>query len=155
MANQAAQSNGAGRLLDIARKAGSGAPMETVNLVTVTEATGIEGDYRGESTRRQVTVLAREDWEAACTELNVNLDWTTRRANLLIEGIPLRETTGQVIRIGDLVLKVTGETKPCDLMEKSQTGLRESLETGWRGGVSCQVIRGGTINIGDPIRLES
>ncbi len=33
-------------------------------------------------------------------------------------------------------------------------GLREALVPHWRGGASCQVLEGGRIALGDPVRWE-
>jgi MOSC domain-containing protein YiiM len=143
-----------GKLLDIARKSAEGAPMEILRTVDVTAESGIHGDYRGRSRRRQVTVLSRESWEAACTELGVELPWISRRANLFVEGISLADSIGKAIQIGSLTLHVTGETAPCNLMDEAYYGLRQKLEPEWRGGVTCKVITGGTIEVGDDVRLE-
>ena len=100
-------------------------------------------------------MLASEDWLAACDELGKSLPWTTRRANLQIEGIDLFETSGATLQIGDVVLKVTGETDPCQRMEQAAKGLFRALMPRWRGGVCCRVIQGGTIRIGDSVQLET
>ena len=67
----------------------------------VSAARGVEGDFRGKPGRRQVTVLAREAWEAACADVGHELGWTTRRANLLVEGVELTGTAGQQLRMAD------------------------------------------------------
>ena len=41
--------------------------------------------------------------------------------------------------IGALVLEVTMETRPCQLMEAAHRGLRGALTPDWRGGVCCRV----------------
>jgi MOSC domain-containing protein YiiM len=55
--------------------------------------------------------------------------------------------------IGDLILEVTGETKPCFRMEEASPGLRNALNSGWRGGVTCRVLQGGQIRVGDRASL--
>ena len=143
----------AGRLLAIAR-----APAKRQPLVELSEAEGsvqlgVVGDARGARTGRQVTVLFREGWEAACAELGMKLPWTTRRANLLIEGIPTPHEGGR-LAIGGVVLEITEETKPCSVMEAAQRGLRAALKPDWRGGVCCRVVAGGTIRPGDDVRVS-
>lgn len=76
-----------GKLLGIARKSKSRAPMEEIARAELTVETGLEGDYRGKLRRRQVSVLSREAWEETCREHEQELPWTTRRANLFIDGI--------------------------------------------------------------------
>ena len=116
-------------------------------------AEGIEGDARGRNPGRQVTVLFREGWERACAELGVTLPWVARRANLLVEGIVPPRAGGQ-LKIGDLVLEVTQETKPCHLMEAAHRGLKRALTPEWRGGVCCRVLNGGTIRVGDRVEAS-
>jgi len=56
--------------------------------------------------------------------------------------------------IGSLVLEVTQETQPCQVMEAAHRGLRAALTPDWRGGVCCRVIQSGTIRVGDRVDVE-
>lgn len=143
-----------GKLLNIARRDASRAPMQTQNTTTITIESGVEGDYRGSITHRQVTVVAREAWELACKDLNTDIDWTARRANLFVEGIDLNETTGQQLHIGDVILEITGETTPCPRMDEAHQGLQAALVPNWRAGATCTVLKGGQISVGDAIQIE-
>ncbi|WP_439817743.1 MOSC domain-containing protein [Zavarzinia sp. CC-PAN008] len=146
-------SDATGRLVAIARKAKPHAVVEEIAGCAVTPQAGIEGDWRGRSGDRQVTVLAAEAWAAACAALGAEIPWTTRRANLLVAGVDLPRTVGARILIGDVVLKVTGETDPCGRMDAQVPGLRAALRPDWRGGVTCVVAHGGRIQPGDSVRL--
>jgi MOSC domain-containing protein YiiM len=141
------------RLIGIARRARRFAPMEELDSVQVTERGGVEGDARGHSPGRQVTVLALEDWRAACAELAAELPWTLRRANLLLEGVVLPREPGARLRIGALELEITGETDPCARMEAQHPGLRAALEPDWRGGRTCRVMNDSPIRTGDPVAV--
>ena len=143
----------AGKVLGIARRGKTRAPMEALDAADVTVEAGVDGDVRGSLRDRQVTVLARESWEAACTDLGRELPWTVRRANILVEGLHLAGETGKTIRIGELELVVTGETDPCSRMEEQAAGLREALLPDWRGGVTCRVAQGGAIRVGDAAQI--
>ena len=143
-----------GKLLAIAVRSVSRGAMEELASAEITTDSGVNSDVRGKPGGRQVTVLSLEAWEAACAELNQEIPWTTRRANLLVEGLELADSMGGLIRVGDVVLKITGETEPCRLMEKQVPGLKQALVPDWRGGVCCQVISGGSIQSGDKVLLE-
>ena len=121
----------------------------------VSVACGVEGDFRGKPGRRQVTVLAREAWEAACADVGRELGWTTRRANLLVEGVELTGTAGQQLRIGALVLVVTEECDPCRNMDRAFPGLRKALGPDWRGGVCCRVEHEALVTVGDEVVVEA
>ena len=138
-----------GKVLGIARRAKTRAPMDELESAAVTVEAGVEGDLRGALRDRQVTVLTHEGWQAACESLDAELPWTTRRANVLVEGVALAEQVGKTIRIGDVALLITGETDPCLRMEEQVSGLRDALAPEWRGGVTCRVTAGGSIAVGD------
>lgn len=145
-----------GRLLAIARRAKPRQPMETLDQAQVTAAAGVEGDIRGRPGDRQVTVLAVEDFKAALADVpgaDPATPWTTRRANLLVEGIDLPQRAGAMLKIGGLILEVTGETEPCERMDAQLPGLTAALRPDWRGGVTCRVREGATVSIGDAVTL--
>lgn len=146
-----------GNLIGIARRPRSRAPMEEIETALVSTKTGLEGDCKGAKfPRRQITILAREDWEAACEALvpAATLTWTVRRANLLVEGVRLPRAKGARMWVGPVELEVTAETYPCRQMEKAHAGLLKALGRDWRGGVTCRVVRGGRIGLGDPVGAE-
>lgn len=142
-----------GRLKAISRHAVSGGPVETIESAAITEEGGVEGHVR-KSRRRRVTAIAAEAWAAACAELDADLPWTLRRANLLVEGLDLPSAPGARLRIGDVVLEVTQETEPCALMDVQHPGLKAALTPDWRGGVSCLVVTEGRVAVGDSVSVE-
>lgn len=140
------------RLLGIAIKRRKYAEMELLPQAQLTPEAGIEGDYRGKPGKRQVTLLALSDWQRACSELGVELPWHLRRANLLVDELPLYQTTGMLITLGEVLLEVTGETDPCERMEAVHPGLFAALAREWRGGVTCRVRRGGLLAVGMEVK---
>jgi MOSC domain-containing protein YiiM len=149
-----------GTLAGIARHRRPSAAMETLDAVTVSIASGVEGDCRGVVRpggrgRRQVTLIERADWDAAMAEIGQAIAWSERRANLLVDGFDLPQMPGTLVRIGEtLVLEITGETDPCERMEALSPGLFAALVPDWRGGACARVKADGDIRIGDTIRIE-
>jgi len=143
-----------GKLLGIARRSKPREPMDTVNEVLVTIEAGVEGDCRGRKLDRQVTVISADSWRDACRDLGMEVPWTKRRANLLVGGIDLRDTVGARISVGDVLLQIAEENPPCRVMDIQQKGLRKALEPDWRAGVSCRVLAGGKIKVGDAVQLR-
>ena len=86
--------------------------MELIEEATITAEAGVAGDARGRLKGRQVTVLCQESWEAACRDLGREVPWTTRRANILIEGLDLANSAGKTLAIGEATFAITGETDP-------------------------------------------
>ncbi len=146
-----------GRLIGIAWRPARRAPMQTVDSVEISLEAGVAGDHKGAKfKRRAVTILAREDWEGALAELDrgaAELPWTERRANLLVEGVRLPRALGATLRVGAVLLEVTYPTTPCARMEEAYAGLRQALHPEWRGGVTCKVLEGGRIALGDAVTL--
>jgi MOSC domain-containing protein YiiM len=143
-----------GQLIGIARTPELRAAMEQLDRASVTIERGIEGDARGRKLNRQVTLLFREGWEDACREVGDALPWITRRANLYIEGVERPRNSGGRVMIGEVELQIMLETAPCMLMERAQSGLRAALSPEWRGGVCCNVVRGGVVRLGDAVTIS-
>jgi MOSC domain-containing protein YiiM len=145
----------AGRLVGIARRRQRREPMDEIALGLISVEGGLTGDYKGAKfPLRQITVLAREAWEAAAVQVGESrLPWTTRRANLLVEGVELPRAKGGLIGIGPVRLEVTGQTYPCVRMEEARPGLLKALAREWRGGLTCRVLSGGPIALGDAVEV--
>lgn len=151
-----------GRLLGIARRARHRAPMEELAEAEISTTAGVIGDSRGAKYKtRQVTVLALEDWQAALAalaslrgEAAPDLPWTTRRANLLVEGVRLPGAKGAILAVGPVVLEVTGVTWPCARMDEACPGLLKALAGEARGGITARVLEGGPVRAGDPVEVR-
>ena len=142
-----------GKLIGIAKREKVRAPMEELRRAAVSVDRGVEGDARGVVPDRNVTLIFREDWEAACEVHGRDLPWITRRANLYVEGLRDFKRVGARIRVGDVVLEVTEENPPCNVMDVQSQGLRVALEPDWRAGVACKVLTPGDIAVGDRVEV--
>jgi len=139
-----------GTLQGIWIKETRGEPMTAVDEAKVLASQGFDGGV-GEASTRQVTVLAAEAWADVEAMLGVSVDPALRRANLLVAGVDLAGATGRVLRVGDLRLEITGETKPCHQMDTAVDGLRTALEPDWRGGAHGVVLGDATVRVGDQV----
>jgi len=148
-----------GKLIGIARRPARRAPMEEIEHGEITVDGGLAGDHKGPKfPKRRITVLSREDWEAALAALSppagpADLPWTVRRANLLVEDIRLPRARGGQIQIGPVVLEITYPTVPCRRMEEAHSGLLKALMPEWRGGITARVLAGGPVSIGDRVTV--
>jgi MOSC domain-containing protein YiiM len=144
-----------GTVIGIARRESKRAVMETLESAIISDETGVADDFRGTSNLRQVTLLSSMVWNKVCQEVNSDLPWTTRRANLLIDGLEFPQQKGELLKIGEVLLQITMEMKPCYRMDEQFTGLKEALKPEWRGGICCKVLHGGSVTIGDQIYITS
>ena len=128
-------------------------PMYLLAEAELSTTLGIVGDSRGMPCPRHVTLLSQTAWRAACHEIQLDLPWTARRANLLVDNLDLFQSAGSRILIGDTVLEITGECDPCSRMDAEQPGLFQVLKPDWRGGVCCRVLQGGRLTVGVEVML--
>jgi MOSC domain-containing protein YiiM len=128
--------------------------MESLQEIAISVDWGLDGDFRGRHEKRRVTVLTRAGWEEACDVVGRAVPWIARRANLLLDGPrPLDLAAGR-IRIGDVLLEIGGETRPCERMDEACPGLLAALVPGRRAGSYCRVLAGGVVRVGDLVVLE-
>lgn len=127
--------------------------MDPLNEATLEAGRGITGDANSGG-RRQVTIIERERWDAHMSALGAALDPSTRRANLMVSGLPLANSRGRTLRIGTSRIRIFGETKPCEQMEAALPGLRRTMYDNWGGGAFGEVLEGGLITIGDEVVWE-
>ena len=143
-----------GKVIGIAGCKKKGSEMVVFASAKVSFNHGIGDDYHGaKQDDRQVTIITLENWNTVCAELNRNLHWTMRRANLIIEGVDLKDSTGNILKIGDFFLEITGELSPCHIMDEQFNGLKDALQPEWRGGITAKVIREGFVSEGDKVAI--
>jgi MOSC domain-containing protein YiiM len=125
-------------------------PMDPVERVEAKAGRGLLGNA-DQGGPRQVTLLDRTRWRDAEAELGTAVDPRARRANLMIEGLDLREQRGRVLRAGGVRMRIRGETRPCERMDEAHAGLRAALAPEWRAGAYAELLDDGEIAIGDAV----
>jgi MOSC domain-containing protein YiiM len=129
-------------------------PMDPVRAATLEPAYGLIGNAN-RGGKRQVTIISRERWAEMMTTLGVDLDPSTRRANLMVSGVDLEKSRGRVLRVGTTRLLINGETRPCEQMEEAVPGLRSAMSVPWGGGAFGEILDDGEIAVGDSVELQS
>ena len=123
--------------------------MTLVRSANVIEGLGIEGDkHASAASKRQVLLADKEALDA------VGVLPGTIKENITVEGVDVMQLpSGSLVRLGrSVVLEITAVCEPCFRMDEIRDGLKQELE-GKRGMLS-RVVRGGVINVGDPITVE-
>lgn len=128
-------------------------PMDPVDYATLIENRGIVGNAN-QNGRRQVTIIEEEVWSRLMAGLGGALDPSRRRANLMVSGVSLLDSRDKLLRIGECLIDIRGETRPCERMDEALPGLREAMKPDWSGGAFGTIVEGGAIRIGDPVRFE-
>ena len=137
-----------------------GEPLTPVKEIELVANQGIAGNPRyfgriskttGKPSRRQVTLMAREEIAAHAATLGMQtIAPGTVRANIETAGIDLVPLIGKDVAIGSAVLHFYEARTPCNKMDEICQGLRKEMESG-RQGVLAEVIQDGRINVGDEI----
>ncbi len=146
-------SDGTGRVEAIWLKTEHGGRMAAVDEVNGVEGRGLVGNADFDS-RRHVTVIEQEVFESLKGELSPDVEPSMRRANFLVSGIRLEETKDRVLVLGDLRIRIRGETRPCMIMDQACQGLKDALAPDWRGGAHGGVMNDATVRVGDEVRWE-
>lgn len=143
-----------GRVEQIWLKRARRGVMDPVSAATLVEGQGVR-DSANFGSYRQVTLISLERWLEITSELGADVDPSARRADLLVSGVDLEKSRGRLLNIGDCVLSIGGETRPCERMEEARRGLREAMTPRWGGGAWAEVIRGGEIRLNDPVSWQA
>lgn len=128
-------------------------PMDAVDEATLVAGQGIVGNA-DQGRRRQVTIIEEEVWKDLMILTGGQLDPSARRANLMLRGIPLVNSRGRILQLGDCRIRILGETKPCEQMEEAHAGLRVAMYPEWKGGAFGEILNGGVVRRGDAARLQ-
>lgn len=141
----------------LAIKPAQRSPMILVPRMGVSIHAGIEGNWVRQKDPdwedRMVTLLSHNQWNKVEADMGRAIPWETRRANIRIMNVWFtQEHIGQQLQLGEnVILEITGETTPCNLMDKFVQGLKDVLTPDFRAGVTCRVVRGGVISQQDPV----
>jgi MOSC domain-containing protein YiiM len=127
--------------------------MDAHDEVVCVAGKGIKGST-GRSSTRQVTIIAKEQWEAMMQELGAAVEPAARRANIMVSGVTLTLSRGKVLRLGDVRVRIRGETRPCERMDEALPGLRTAMDPEWRGGAFGEMLDDGRLAVGDAATWE-
>jgi MOSC domain-containing protein YiiM len=138
------------------------APMRSVTSAQAVVGRELEGDryynklgtYSNQAgSGRDVTLIEIEAIDGLKRDYEVQLDPGQSRRNIVTRGIALNHLVEQEFRIGDVVLRGMRLCEPCAHMEKlTVKGAMRGLIH--RGGLRAEIVKGGTIKVGDRILPE-
>ncbi|MCA1844528.1 MAG: MOSC domain-containing protein [Actinobacteria bacterium] len=139
----------------------TGGPMEPREQAELVAGAGIEGDrycvpaWLRAGARRSgedVTLVEEEAIEALARDHGIRLAPGQTRRNLVTAGVPLNHLVGAELCVGPVVLRGVELAEPCAHLERMTgvAGLRRGLFH--RGGLRADVVGGGVVRVGDPIR---
>ena len=156
-----------GRVDAILLRPGRGAPALAVPSVLALQDRGLEGDRSGQARptragghKRQVTLMQAEHLPLIAAWVGRDaIDASLLRRNLVIAGINLLSARSlfadQTVHIAigeEVILLATGPCDPCSKME-AELGVGAYNAMRGHGGLTARVLAGGTIAVGDAVRV--
>ena len=123
-------------------------PMDSVASAQLVAGRGIVGNAN-QGGKRQITLIDEAAWRSATDAVGAEIDPSKRRANVMLRGIDLERSNGLFLRLGECLVRIYNETRPCERMDEAHSGLRDALRPHWRGGAFAEIVEGGTIRVGD------
>lgn len=140
-----------GKVVGLRVKLGQRQPMRQVEPMVFVAGNGIEGDMHFSDKPHQqgyhVLLMQEENLDA------LGLDHGVVSENVTTTGIDL-QSLGRETRLGlgdEVVLRISKECVPCGLMDDIRSGLQKELLG--RRGMLAAVEEGGTLSVGDAVRV--
>lgn len=129
-------------------------PVQAVESVEVSVEQGLQGDhYSKTGGNRQVTLIQAEHLQAMAHILKIeSVAPDSVRRNIVVSGINLLAFQEREFQIGDVILRMTGNCHPCTKIEQNLGPGAYNAMRG-HGGVTAKIIKGGTIRLGDTVKL--
>ena len=128
--------------------------IERKETIEVVASKGIIGDryfhdFNGD--REQITLIERENIDYYNKNFNTNFNYLDFRRNIVTKDIELNSLIGKTIKVGKIKLKVNDLCRPCKNLQNrlgQNNIIKEFLK---RGGLRCEILTSGFINVGDKI----
>ena len=132
--------------------------IEKKETIEVVASKGIVGDryfhdFNGD--REQITLIESENIDYYNNTFNTKFTYVEFRRNIITKNIKLNDLVGKTILVGNIKLKVNDLCKPCKNLQQrlgKSNIIKEFLR---RGGLRCEILSSGTINVGDKITVKA
>ena len=146
-----------GRLEWIGRRPARRAELESMPEAEVLTDERLAGDHASPKPggKRQLTLIQAEHLPAVAGFLGMTapIEPGRLRRNLVVSGLNLLALKGRQVQIGEEVrLDITGECHPCSRMEEELGPGGYNAMRG-HGGLTAHIAQGGTIRVGDAVRV--
>ena len=130
--------------------------IEEVLKAEVVAGKGIIADrhfHENNSVRSQITLIESENIDYYNNKFKTNYSYLDFRRNVITKGIELNNLVGKKLLIGNIKVEGHDLCRPCKHLEETLIGediIKEFLR---RGGLRCEILTSGIINLQDKITI--
>ena len=130
--------------------------IEEVLKAEVVAGTGIVADrhfHENNSVRNQITLIESENIDYYNNKFKTNYSYLDFRRNVITKGIKLNNLVGKKLLIGNIKVEGHDLCRPCKHLEETLNGKDIIKEFLRRGGLRCEILTSGIINLQDKITI--
>ena len=130
--------------------------IEEVSKAELVAGKGIAGDrhfHESNSVRSQITLIESENIDCYNNKFKTNYSYLDFRRNAVTKGIELNNLVGKKLSIGNIKVEGYDLCRPCKYLEETLKGKDIIKELLRRGGLRCEILTSGTINLQDKITI--
>ena len=144
-----------GKVVEIAITNSKGSQMKNVDTVHALEGKGLVNDrkFRENNPKQcQITLIEIENINNFNKLYKNNIAPVDFRRNIITENIRLNELVGKEFLVGNVKLRAHDLCRPCKYLQeklKQNNFIKEFLQ---KGGLRCEILTDGKINVGDIIK---
>ena len=147
-----------GKVVEIGIANIKGNKIQKVNNVDAIKGKGLQNDRKfseNNQKERQVTLIEIENINHFNNISNTNIHPVDFRRNIITQNVRLNELVGKEFFVGNIKLKGHDLCRPCMYLQhklKQNNFVKDFLHT---GGLRCEILTSGKINVGDIIKLKN
>ena len=130
--------------------------IQEVKEINLSVGKGIIGDryfYDHNESRKQLTLIESENIDYYNEKFNLKIPYLNFRRNIVTRGIKLNDLVGKELLINQTKIKGIDLCRPCKNLQKilkQNNIIKEFLR---KGGLRCEIINNGIINVGDLMKV--
>ena len=146
-----------GKVIEIGITNIKGNQIQNVNKVEALKGRGLQNDRKfSENNRKecQITLIEIENINYFNNISKTNISPIDFRRNIITENIRLNKLVGKEFFVGNVKLKAHDLCRPCKYLQnklKQNNFIKEFIRT---GGLRCEILTNGKINVGDIIKVK-
>ena len=130
--------------------------IEEVEKIEILSGKGVVGDRSFQDSndaRKQITLIESENIDYYNNKFKTDYPYVDFRRNVVTKGIQLNDLVGKKLLIGNVEVQGHDLCRPCKHLEETLKGQDIIKEFLRRGGLRCEILKSGTINIADEIKV--